>query len=430
MGSPRRVRARANGEGLAGGVSSSASTDAADRGRAMMLGMAVPGLTVLDMVNARLANAAAAAADTAATTGANVVEKKSDWLSPLSDSLEALLKLLDNGLEAAHVPYSYGFAIILLTVFVKALTFPLTKASMESTTAIQRIQPRVAELKAKYPNDQEKLQLETARLYQTNGINPLAGCVPTLATIPIFIGLYRGLTQAADDGLLVDGFFFLPSLAGPTSIAERQSGMGLQWLMPLVDGAPPIGWHDAGAYLILPVLIIAFQYVSQSVMSAGNPAAQEQQKNPVFKFLPLMLGYFSLNVPSGLTLYWLTNSVLTTAQQVYLKKVVTAEADAREKEEAGAAGNSAGRPGGGPIDVPYFSSDASPAPAKPKPIPPPAPALMDEFAGMGSDSGSVPKRETTEKVTAPASGSSGNNQSKAPQSKAARRRAAKKSRRR
>jgi membrane protein insertase Oxa1/YidC/SpoIIIJ len=65
--------------------------------------------------------------------------------------------------------------------------------------------------------------VETARLYKQAGINPLAGCLPTLATIPVFIGLYRALTRAADEGLLTSGFFWIPSLAGPSSIAARQS---------------------------------------------------------------------------------------------------------------------------------------------------------------------------------------------------------------
>ena len=89
------------------------------------------------------------------------------------------------------VPYSYGFSIILLTLLVKIGTFPLTKKQVESTVAMQAVQPRVKELQARFPNDAERLQMETAKLYKDAGINPLAGCLPTLATIPVFIGLYR-----------------------------------------------------------------------------------------------------------------------------------------------------------------------------------------------------------------------------------------------
>jgi YidC/Oxa1 family membrane protein insertase len=89
-----------------------------------------------------------------------------------------------------------------------------------------------------------------------------------LVTTPlqVWIGLYRALTNVADEGLLTDGFFWIPSLAGPSSLASRDGGTGLNWLMPLVDGKPPIGWHDAAAYLVMPVLLIVSQYVSQAII--------------------------------------------------------------------------------------------------------------------------------------------------------------------
>lgn len=240
----------------------------------------------------------------------------------LADGFETVLSFLDARLESLHVPYSYGFAIIILTVLVKLGTLPLSKKSMESTIALQSMQPKVKELQAKYSGDPETLQVETARLYRDAGVNPLAGCLPTLATIPVFIGLYRALTKAADDGLLTDGFFWIPSLGGPTSLTARQAGMGSAWLFPLENGAPPIGWHDAIAYLVLPVLLVVSQFVSQKIISPQQDASQQQGANAVLKFLPLMIGYFSLNVPSGLTLYWLVNNILSTAQQLYLKNTM------------------------------------------------------------------------------------------------------------
>lgn len=135
--------------------------------------------------------------------------------------------------------------------------------------------------------------------------------------------MYRALLNAADEGILSDGFFVIPSLAGPTTIAARAAGSGVSWLFPFKDGAPPVGWHDAGAYLILPVLLVASQYVSQSVLQSTRSTDPSQQGAQTFlKILPLLLGWFSLNVPSGLALYWITNNVLTTGQQVYLKRGV------------------------------------------------------------------------------------------------------------
>ncbi|WIA32054.1 hypothetical protein OEZ86_002906 [Tetradesmus obliquus] len=240
----------------------------------------------------------------------------------LADGFEAFLKVLEGGLSAAGVPYSYGFAIILLTLLVKAATYPLSKKSMESTLAMQAVAPRVKELQAKYANDPETLQLETARMYKTAGINPLAGCLPTLATIPVFIGLYRALTKAADEGLLTSGFFWIPSLGGPSSMAAQKAGAGLTWLFPFVDGQPPIGWHDAGAYLVLPVLLVASQFISQKIVSPQSTDPQQQQTQAILGFIPFMIGWFSLNVPSGLTLYWFVNNIISTAMQMYMKKTI------------------------------------------------------------------------------------------------------------
>ncbi|KAI5666049.1 hypothetical protein M9H77_15902 [Catharanthus roseus] len=236
--------------------------------------------------------------------------------------MEVVLKILKDGLTAIHVPYSYGFAIILLTVLVKVATFPLTKQQVESTLAMQNLQPKIKAIQQRYAGNQERIQLETSRLYRQAGVNPLAGCFPTLATIPVWIGLYQALSNVANEGLLTEGFFWIPSLGGPTTIAARQSGSGISWLFPFVDGHPPLGWHDTAAYLVLPALLIISQYVSMEIMKPPQ-TDDPTQKNTllVFKFLPLMIGYFSLSVPSGLTIYWFINNVLSTAQQVWLRKL-------------------------------------------------------------------------------------------------------------
>jgi len=247
----------------------------------------------------------------------------------LAGPLEVALNGIEGALEAAGVPYAYGFAIIALTCGVKALTWPLSQKQVESTIALQVLQPKIKELQAKYGGNQEQLQLETAKLYREAEVNPLAGCLPTLVTLPVWIGLYRALTNAADEGLLADGFFWLPTLSGPVSIADREGGSGLSWLFPFVDGAPPIGWDDARAYLLLPVLLIVSQYASQKIISpqqSDDPS--QKQAQAILQFLPLMLGWFSLNVPSGLTLYWLVNNALTTAQQVVLRTTLKPKIEA------------------------------------------------------------------------------------------------------
>ncbi|XP_078169859.1 ALBINO3-like protein 1, chloroplastic isoform X2 [Carex rostrata] len=246
-----------------------------------------------------------------------------DWFSGIASYMEIILKILKDGLSTLHVPYAYGFAIILLTVLVKAATFPLTKKQMESALAMKTLQPQVKAIQQQYAGDQERIQLETARLYKVAGVNPLAGCLPTLLTIPVWIGLYRALSNVANEGLLSEGFFWIPSLAGPTTIAARQNGSGISWLFPFKDGEPPLGWSDTLAYLVLPVLLVLSQYISTQIiqgskLQSNDPSQKSAQT--ITKFLPLLIGYFALSVPSGLSLYWLTNNILSTAQQILLQK--------------------------------------------------------------------------------------------------------------
>ena len=244
------------------------------------------------------------------------------------------------------MPYSYGYAILCLTLLVKVVTFPLTKKQVEGSIQMQAIQPRVKELQAMYANDPERLQMETARLYKEANFNPLAGCLPTFATLPVFIGLYRALSNAAAEGLLTDGFYWIPSLGGPASIASRNDGTGFAWLTDFSSGAPPLGWHDTIAYLVLPVLLVVSQSASQKIMTPETQSTDpsQQQTQAILKFLPLMIGFFSLNVPAGLTLYWFANNILSTAQTVYLRKTTKAEP---LPAGAGAGGMSMpGTPGG------------------------------------------------------------------------------------
>ncbi|KAJ0235410.1 ALBINO3-like protein 1 [Hirschfeldia incana] len=270
-----------------------------------------------------IADAAVSSSETLESVSGTTTKQNSDWFTGIANYMETILKVLKDGLSTVHVPYSYGFAIILLTVLVKAATFPLTKKQVESAMAMKSLQPQIKAIQERYAGDQEKIQLETARLYKLAGINPLAGCLPTLATIPVWIGLYRALSNVADEGLLTEGFFWIPSLAGPTTVAARQSGSGISWLFPFIEGHPPLGWSDTLAYLVLPLLLIFSQYLSIQIMQSSQPQSDDpamKSSQAVTKFLPLMIGYFALSVPSGLSLYWLTNNILSTAQQVWLQK--------------------------------------------------------------------------------------------------------------
>ena len=175
---------------------------------------------------------------------------------------------------------------------VKALTFPLTKVQIESTTKMQAIAPAAKALQAKYrERDPARLNAELQKLYADNQVNPLAGCLPAIAQvqmrpnlpvhahiscrmrsahgrpqIPLFIGLYRSLLNLAKEDKLTESFLFLPSLEGPV----REYTEGISWLTTWDNGVPKLGWTDTLAYLVLPVVLV----LSQVSPGRGHAAAE------------------------------------------------------------------------------------------------------------------------------------------------------------
>ena len=299
------------------------------------------------------ATTTAVATATATAAAADAPQRYEGWLSPLSDNLEKFLKAVHSGLEFLHVPYAYGFSIILLVFLVRMALFPLAKKTVETSLATKSLKPRIDLIKARYGDDKDRVSVETKRLYDEAKVNPLAGCIPTLVQIPVFIGLYRSLSNLAQEGLLEkEGFFWIPSLAAPTSIAARQAGSGTAWLLPLDEnGAPPIGWEAAAPYLVLPVLLVVAQYASNAILQEEEDEEEKARKKKededsneavkvLVKVLPLMLGWFSLNVPSGLSLYYFSNTMTIISQQIYLRKLGGAKApefDLPEVTRLGAA---------------------------------------------------------------------------------------------
>lgn len=225
------------------------------------------------------------------------------------------LVFFDKGLASVGIPYAFGFAIILFTLLVRGATFPLNMQQIKSSKAMQELQPQLKALQEKHKNDKEKLAQAQMALYKEAGVNPLGGCLPMLVQMPIWFALYRSLIQLSHEGLLDEGFFWIPSLAGPVS--ER--GVGIGWLWPF---PPAIGWPDAIAYLIMPVFLVVSQLYMQKLMTPPSSDPQQAQMQGIMKFMPLMFGYFALVVPSGLTLYWFTSNILGVAQHYFTKTQV------------------------------------------------------------------------------------------------------------
>lgn len=262
-------------------------------------------------------NAASMAGTAAEKTSKVVVESKKTGLwGNFVGLVESAIVSLHGVLERAGVPGAYGFSIIFFTFIVKALTFPLNKKQMESTMRMQALAPRLKKIQTDYKDNPSVQNQMIAQMYKDENINPLAGCLPVFAQIPVWIALYRSVLNLAADDLLKEPFLWLPSLQGPVS----KTGQGLNtWLFPLVDGAPPIGWHDALCYLVLPVILVATQFYTTKLLQPPTQDSQQQQVNSFLKFMPLLIGWFSLNVPSGLGVYWVTNNLLSTVQTVYIR---------------------------------------------------------------------------------------------------------------
>lgn len=121
------------------------------------------------------------------------------------------------------------------------------------------------EIQAKYKSDPQLQQQKMAQLYQDNDVNPLAGCLPALVQIPIFISLYRALTNLAAQNELDEPFLWLPNLEGPTYGAGPTDGMN--WLTKGWEGlTPTLGWHDTIAFLTIPLILIVSQSISQKIL--------------------------------------------------------------------------------------------------------------------------------------------------------------------
>jgi YidC/Oxa1 family membrane protein insertase len=266
-----------------------------------------------------------------AQSASDQVAKNPGLFDSFVNVIQTAVTMFHDYLAGAGLPYAWGFSIILFTIMVKLVTFPLNYKQMESTLSMQALQPKVKELQSMYKDNPQLLNMETAKLYKESNINPLAGCLPVLVQIPVWIALYRALLNLASTDQIHEGFFFVPSLDGPVS----RVGQGLDtWLFPFRDGAPPIGWHDAICYLILPIVLVVSQFISQSILSPSTTSSSsdggkeggddpQNRANGILKFLPFLVGWFSLNVSSGLTLYWVTNNIVSTLQTLLIRSKYT-----------------------------------------------------------------------------------------------------------
>lgn len=218
------------------------------------------------------------------------------WFDVIAQPLLVCLKFFYRYL------HNYGVAIILLTLLIKILFWPLTHKSYVSMRAMKKLQPKMQKIREKYKDDKEKMNQEIMQMYRTYKVNPVGGCLPMVLQIPVFFALYRLLYS---------------------SIAIRHAPF-LWWINDLA--APdrlPVGfkipipyWNlEAG----LPVLTLLMG-VSMFVQQKMTPMSGDPRQEKMMMMMPIFMTVLFINFPSGLVLYWLVNNILSIGQQYYINK--------------------------------------------------------------------------------------------------------------
>jgi YidC/Oxa1 family membrane protein insertase len=200
------------------------------------------------------------------------------WLTFIASPLFWLLATINKAVG------NWGWSIIVLTILIKAAFFPLNNAQYKSMAKMKKVGPRLQALKERYGNDRERYSKEMMELYKKEKINPMAGCLPILIQIPVFIALYWVLLEAVE---------------------MRHAPFAL-WIKDLSSQDP---------YYVLPVLMGASMFVTTWMSPATDPMQRR-----IFLAMPVVFTAFFLFFPAGLVLYWLVNNLLQIAQQWYITR--------------------------------------------------------------------------------------------------------------
>ena len=182
---------------------------------------------------------------------------------------------------------NWGWTIVILTVLIKLVLFPLSYKGMVSMQKLKDLAPKMKEIQAKYKDDKQKQSMHMMELYKKHGANPMGGCLPLVLQIPVFFAIYRVLLNAI----------------------ELKGAEWIFWIQDLAEMDP---------YFVLPILMGATMYLQQKI--TPNTMQDEMQKK-IFQFLPVIFTFFFLWFPAGLTLYWFINNLFTIGQQYYINSV-------------------------------------------------------------------------------------------------------------
>jgi YidC/Oxa1 family membrane protein insertase len=218
------------------------------------------------------------------------------WFRWFEKPIFGLLKILFG------LTHNFGVAIILLTLVVRGLMFPIAQKQFASMAAMRAIQPKMKAIQERYKDDKAKQQEEVMALYKKEGVNPLAGCLPIFLQIPVFFALYKVLTLAVE--MRHQPFvLWIKDLSAPDPLHV----LNLFGLLPFT---PP-------SFLAIGVLALLLG-VSMYFQFKLNPAQMDPAQQQVFAFMPWIMMFVMAPFAAGLLIYWITSNFLTIAQQAYL----------------------------------------------------------------------------------------------------------------
>jgi YidC/Oxa1 family membrane protein insertase len=271
-----------------------------------------------------LADAAAEAVDAAQDDGG----LWQSYLNIYKSLLVGVHSTVEGPLKNSGWDQTWGVSIFLFTAGVRSLLIPLSVQQTKSSEYMKALKPYQNEINEKFKDDQNTKNRLTAKLFEDADQNPLAGCLVSIFQLPILLGLYRSITMLAKDGELNEPFLWIPSLEGPVTPPTYR---GVEWLTEgwTSDGSfpvPSLGWETTLAFLIMPVILVLGQKLTMSVLTPGpdeNASDEEKEQfektSGFLKFLPLLIGFFSLQVPSALTIYWATSNSFTLLQSLAVR---------------------------------------------------------------------------------------------------------------
>lgn len=245
-----------------------------------------------------------------------------------------ILVLLYQWFSAAGIPYALGFAIIALTILIRLLLYPITTQQLRTSKKMQELSPKLAALKEKHKGDAKRLQQETMQLYAQAGVNPLAGCIPTILQMIVLFGLYAVLNEIAKDPQTV--LKHINSLVYVKDLQLTRIWDTTFFGLPLVKKPSELLGTMGLAILLIPILTGALQFIQSAMMMGKSaekpvkkdlPATKQNPKtepsmdfaaamqNNTLYILPVLIGYFSFSFPLALALYWNTFTIFGIIQQ-------------------------------------------------------------------------------------------------------------------